>query len=395
MKFLTETFCVNGYCGAVVYPDLGSDLEVEVEVQEKAYLPDSDQISVHFDDVKQSRNGYGKTRGGGFQVHPSIPGIHLGKYSISKNQEWQRGTVKTFRFRDRAYAYEIAVGYDLQEVEKHLKLKKNQLAKTPVLKSKDIKTCRKLEKAGIDPGIEWISEEEKLCSENYVYFVNNHFKTQHFRKGIIPFKMYGYQERLFYHLEKEKWTILAKFRQGGFTNTALAWALCKCIWEPHSSVLMLTKTDREAIATKGVVDFFMSQLPTSINRKISRSTAHEIEFDNGSHICVQSPHATRGKSANLLIIDEAAFINDMREHWTAVYPVTSSSKDGKTIVLSTPKKGSWFNQTYKDAKEGKNSFKVFETNYLEHPDYADKEWVKEMKKQLGPSFKEEVLAKVY
>lgn len=51
-----------------------------------------------------------------------------------------------------------------------------------------------------------------------------------------------------------------------------------------------------------------------------------------------SSQGARGQSCNCLILDEFAFVpNNIADAlFTAVYPVVSSSKNGKVIIVSTP-----------------------------------------------------------
>lgn len=89
---------------------------------------------------------------------------------------------------------------------------------------------------------------------------------------------------------------------------------------------------------------------------------------------------------------------DAEPHYKAIYP-TISSNNGKCFIVSTPNgKGSknrpnWFYQTYQDALKGNNQFKIFETNYKEHPEFNNKAWVKQTKKNIGKKgWRQEILA---
>lgn len=118
---------------------------------------------------------------------------------------------------------------------------------------------------------------------------------------------------------------------------------------------------------------------------------HHKEFaKTNSSIWFLSPVVSKGKAVNLLIIDEAAFIKDMGDHWKAIYPVLSSSSDGRCITLSTVNGvGNWFHEVWTDPD--KNQFKQIVVDYREHPEYQKPEWVEEMKKNLGiPGFRQEV-----
>ena len=66
----------------------------------------------------------------------------------------------------------------------------------------------------------------------------------------------------------------------------------------------------------------------------------KVKFANLSTIqgVATGSSSARGSSAKILILDEFSFVpnNICREFWNSVYPVISSSKDSKVIVVSTP-----------------------------------------------------------
>ena len=88
-------------------------------------------------------------------------------------------------------------------------------------------------------------------------------------------------------------------------------------------------------------------LSDDLKLKIRRND-HTIEFYNGNIIRMLRPLVARGTACNTLIIDEAAFIEDMDQHFTAFYPCVIP--DGNILALSTPSgKGNWF---YKNWQSG-------------------------------------------
>jgi hypothetical protein len=130
-------------------------------------------------------------------------------------------------------------------------------------------------------------------------------------------------------------------------------------------------------------------------KKDGKWNDHLKQFpDTGGALQFYSPEAARGKSVTFLIIDEAAFIPDMESHWKAMWPVLSTG--GSCVLVSTVNGlGNWYEETYTNAKEGKNKFHVIDLDYWEHPDYNQKnnpKWADEQRAQLGGrGFLQEVL----
>jgi hypothetical protein len=83
-----------------------------------------------------------------------------------------------------------------------------------------------------------------------------------------------------------------------------------------------------------------------------------------------------------LIIDEAAFIKNIDEIWTAAQSTLSTG--GKCIALSTPNgMGNWFHKTWSDAEAGTNNFNFIKLHWTVHPSRG-KTWRTEQNKLLGP-----------
>ena len=87
------------------------------------------------------------------------------------------------------------------------------------------------------------------------------------------------------------------------------------------------------------------------------------------------------KQFHLLIIDEAAFINNIGEIWASAQQTLATG--GGCIALSTPYgTGNWFHQTWVDAEMSENSFLPIKLPWHVHPD-RDEDWRKQQDADLG------------
>jgi len=231
------------------------------------------------------------------------------------------------------------------------------------------------------------------CCNSFPYFCHKYIRILHPMKGLIPFVLFKYQKKVIRDYEENRFNIISKFRQGGLTTVTLLWGLWKCMFQMDQQVMLISKTDREATDTGLIIDRACENLPSWLKpRKEGKWNDHLKMFtDTGSAIKFYSPEAARGKAVTFLIIDEAAFIDDMEKHWKAIWPVLSTG--GSCTLISTVNGlGNWYEQTYRDAKEEKNKFHVIDLDYWEHPDYNNEQWVAEQKAQLGEKgFLQEVL----
>ena len=111
--------------------------------------------------------------------------------------------------------------------------------------------------------------------------------------------------------------------------------------------------------------------------KISELTVdnkNSIELSNGSQVKASSTSGDAGRSEalSLLVIDEAAHIENLRDLWTGLYPTISTG--GRCLAISTPNGvGDWFHETYVGAESGQNEFFPIKLLWDRHPD-RDQEW---------------------
>ena len=231
------------------------------------------------------------------------------------------------------------------------------------------------------------------CSNSFAYFCHKYVKILHPMRGLIPFVLFKYQRKTINDYENHRFNIISKFRQGGLTTVTLLWGLWRCMFQLDQQIMLISKTDREATDIGMMADRACENLPEWLKpKKDGKWNDHLKQFtDTGSALKFYSPEAARGKSVTFLIVDECAFIDDMEKHWKAMWPILSTG--GSCTLISTVNGlGNWYEQTYKEAKDGLNKFHVIDLDYWEHPDYNDENWVAEQKAQLGEKgFRQEVL----
>lgn len=239
---------------------------------------------------------------------------------------------------------------------------------------------------------DWQVEDIRKCSKSFPYFCENFIKIIHPIKGLIPFKLYQFQERVILDYEKHPYNIVSKFRQAGLTTVTVIWSLWRCLFKTDQRIMILSKSDREAIGIGKIVQNAKDNLPDWMQPTMRNDNDHEKEFaDTGGVMWFFTVQGVRSRALTYLIIDEAAFIPNMEEYWKAMYPALSTG--GKCIAISTVNGiGNWYEETYTRATEKKNLFHVIDLDYTEHPDYNNSDWVKRTRANLGEKgFLQEVL----
>lgn len=216
-------------------------------------------------------------------------------------------------------------------------------------------------------------EKIKRWKQFPTVFIEECVKVVHPVRGIVPFLLYPFQKRIINDVEQNRFNILRKFRQAGCTTLASAYAIWFCLFKKAKTVAVLSKGEIEATEIIERIKLMYDELPAFLKAQIPlvEDNKHKLKFGvTGSSIRSRSSAKQSGRSlaGSLLIIDEAAFIENIQALWQAVYPIISTG--GKAFVLSTVNGiGNWYFNTYQGAIEKVNSFHAIDISWEEHPEY--------------------------
>ena len=214
-------------------------------------------------------------------------------------------------------------------------------------------------------------QEFRKCATDPVHFVSKYIKVTHPVRGLVPFRLYPFQERIISELEDNRFNILRKFRQAGCTTIAAAYSLWMIIFQKHKSVVILSKGDAESTEVLDRIKLMYDELPEFLKPGIIEDNKHTLKLKTNSIIKSRPSGKQSGRSlaGSFLIIDEAAFIENIDTIWAAVYPIISTG--GRAFVLSTVNGiGNWYHEVYQNSLIGENSFNAIDIRWQEHPEYS-------------------------
>jgi terminase large subunit-like protein len=122
-------------------------------------------------------------------------------------------------------------------------------------------------------------------------------------------------------------------RQGGKTTAAACAAAHRALYQPRSEIVIIAPTLRQAVRVLRKTEPFLHVAVPSFDP--ASNTEVRIELKNGSQLIAlpSDPDTIRGYTAHLLLIDEAARVED--EIYEAAEPMLTTT-DGRTIALTTP-----------------------------------------------------------
>lgn len=232
-----------------------------------------------------------------------------------------------------------------------------------------------------------IDIEYNKCKADPVYFISKLCYIQA-EGGRVVFPLYEFQKKLVHVLNKYDRTIVLKSRQLGISTICACYALWLILFHTDQKVVTVAPDREKAKLILDKISFAYDNLPSWLiekcNAKKVNDSKHELVLKNGSSAKAVSGSSkgARGLTANFLILDEAAFIDNAHDLWASAQQTLSNSK-GRAIVLSTPNgDDGFFQPMWDDAEMQENDFVPIRLPWNVHPGH-DKEWREKQDKELG------------
>lgn len=240
-------------------------------------------------------------------------------------------------------------------------------------------------------------EEYIKCADDPIYFIINYCKIVTLDHGLQPFNLYDCQINKINVIHDNRRVILMEGRQQGKTTTSAAYILWTTLFSPNKTVAILANKAAAAREVLSRYQLMYEHLPVWLQQGVTTWNKGDIELENGSKVftAATSSSAIRGRSVNMLYVDEAAIIPNTvaEEFFTSVYPTISAGETTKILLSSTPLGYNHFWKFWNDAEEDRNGFVNLFIPYWEIPG-RDEAWANEQRRLLGDlKYNQEVLCK--
>jgi hypothetical protein len=229
-----------------------------------------------------------------------------------------------------------------------------------------------------------IAQEYIKCAKDPAYFMKKYCYIQHPTRGRILFNLYPFQEKVLHLFRDNQYIITLKSRQLGISTLAAAYSLWLMLFHKDKNVLALATTQATARNLVSKTMFMYDELPRWLKLPAKEKNKLSLRLKNGSKITAKSSNAdaARSEAVSLLLIDEAAFIDNIEETFTAAQQTLATG--GQCMALSTPNGiGNWFHQTWERAETSENSFLPIRLPWTVHPE-RDQSWREQQNSDLGP-----------
>jgi hypothetical protein len=219
-----------------------------------------------------------------------------------------------------------------------------------------------------------IKQEYKKCAISAEYFLKKYSYIQHPTRGRMLFGLYDYQKNALKEFHDCDYNIVLKGRQIGISTLVAGYALWLLLFHRDKNILVIATKQETAKNLVTKVRFMHQNLPVWLRGNCITDNKLSLQFANGSQIkaVASSKDAGRSEALSLLILDEAAFIDDAEIIWTAASSTLSTG--GKAILLSTPNgMGNFFHKMWQQAEAKANNFNPILLDWRVHPE-RDQAW---------------------
>ncbi len=209
------------------------------------------------------------------------------------------------------------------------------------------------------------------CAKDPVYFIREYIRIVSLDHGVIPFKMYDFQEDMVQRFHDHRFNIAKLPRQSGKSTIVTAYLLWYVLFNDNVNVAILANKAATAREMLGRLQLSYENLPKWLQQGILGWNKGSLELENGSKILAASTSASavRGMSFNIIFLDEFAFVpNHIAEQFfSSVYPTISSGQKTKVIIISTPHGMNMFYKLWHDAERKSNEYIPTEVHWSQIP----------------------------
>jgi hypothetical protein len=229
-------------------------------------------------------------------------------------------------------------------------------------------------------------EEYIKCAKDPSYFISKYIKVISLDKGLVPFEMYPYQNKMIELIHNNRFVIAKLPRQSGKTTTVASYLLHYILFNQSVSIAILANKQSTAREILARLKLSYEYLPLWLQQGVQEWNKHSIVLENGSRIiaAATSSSAIRGGSYNVILLDEYAHVPTTvaEEFFSSVYPTITAGQTTRVIMISTPKGLNMFYRFWKGAQSKQNEYIPIEVAWNEVPKYPggpprDEEWKKE------------------
>jgi hypothetical protein len=230
-------------------------------------------------------------------------------------------------------------------------------------------------------------DEFVKCANDPVYFAITYMRIINVDHGLMPFRMWDFQQDMLRTFHENRFSICKLPRQVGKTTTSVAFLLHYILFNENVNIAILANKSATAREIMGRLQLAFEYLPRFLQQGVKEWNKGSIELANGSRAVADSTSGSsvRGRSFNVIFLDEFAFVpNNIAEaFFMSTYPTISSGKTTKVIIVSTPNGLNLFYRMWTEAIEKRSDYMPIEIHWSMVPG-RDEEWKEQTIRNTSP-----------
>jgi len=209
----------------------------------------------------------------------------------------------------------------------------------------------------------------------FLYFCAKYWYIRHPERGRITFDLFDAQVESVELWLRERYSILLKARQIGFSTLAATFCFWLTFFYEDRVIIMLSKTERDAVKLLEKAKYGARFLPDWMKFRgpVMQVNQTKMTFSNESYLeslpSAQDP--ARGETVHAVVVDELGLLPNSEEAWAAIEPIADIG--GRVMMLGTAHgEGNLFHKLWVGSQNGTNQFEG-----LFHPWWAgdrDEDW---------------------
>ena len=108
------------------------------------------------------------------------------------------------------------------------------------------------------------------CMENPAYFAITYCKIISLDKGLVPFELYPYQEKMFAHFSDNRFSVVLACRRSGKSMSSVAYLLWFAIFNPEKTIAVLANKGATARLLREPLRVHRRAQPADVSRHAAR-----------------------------------------------------------------------------------------------------------------------------
>ena len=233
------------------------------------------------------------------------------------------------------------------------------------------------------------------CSQDIIYFAEKYFYIITSKDGKSLIELFDWQKKVLKAYvetpDNKRHCIVKIARQSGKTTVSTIFLLWYALFNKDKTVAIVAHKQDAAIDILKRIKLAIGMIPVWLQQGLTDDgwNKKSVTFENGSRIIASatSAEALTSLTVNLLFLDEFAKVPShvAEEFIASTYPVISSYKGNKIIMISTPKGLNHFYEFWAKSvrQEKQNNFFPIRVGWWEVPG-RDDEWKEEIIADIGP-----------